>query len=349
MTDINFIPEGEEKKQRKKNAADASVEYTSIDSDGVMPKPERHTEQPRKQKRLNPFTAWRKKQAADAPKRSTETLQPAQQQIHMAPQHQAEDVSLDLVHDDVMRIHESKVPATPVKEQPQSPPPPMAPQAVHAPVQKKRPVAEKPSAQQHIPSDTDRPGKRMGVNLVPEEHTSMLHWSAKKTLLLIAVGSVAVFVVIYVGMRIYRSRLAADLASVEQQVTAANETIVQFADVRTDADALNDDLEALSEVLDAHVYWTPFFAYIEERTLPTVYYKGMSGSALTGRFVFDMVAKDYANLDAQVGVLENDSGVVSVEVTSATQTFSGDVAGPVSTVMTVEFDMAVFHYPSIVE
>lgn len=217
------------------------------------------------------------------------------------------------------------------------------------------------------PDMLSEPIVNLGVNLIPGQaaaEPSAIQVQLRK-LLIVAVCAVVVLAAAYVGVRAYRMKVAQKTIAVQEQIADTEKQIAQYSAVQQQAKTLNEQLEAAAEVMDAHIYWTPFFEKVlEPMTLPTVYYQNMSGSVLTGVFTLDTVAPEYEHIDAQLKLFQQSPYVRSATATSTVRvqpavqeekaSTSGEAtqeepapstsAFKLQSVITVEFDPALFHF-----
>ncbi len=177
----------------------------------------------------------------------------------------------------------------------------------------------------------------LNVNLIPNALLQELKQRNRlQDLVLISFGGIAVIFLLFGVMKYYQRQLTVDIQDTENRIADIQEQIDSFAEIQAEANAVNEDLKAIQDVLDQHVYWTPFLEFIEAHTLPTVYYKTMAGSAQTGSFTFDVIALDYAQIDAQVRLFENSPMIESISVTSASEFIGATVTDDNESVVTEE-------------
>lgn len=195
------------------------------------------------------------------------------------------------------------------------------------------------------------------VNLIPTDVLAELQTrNYLRELLYVAIAGVMIVLIIFAALNVYQRKIATDTAVLETQIQEFDREIAGYIGLQTEVTDLSQRLASVQQVLNAHVYWTPFLRTLEQLTLSTVYYQSMSGTAETGNFVFEAYAKTYRDIDAQVRVLRQSPVVRSVTVNSAatTQTTSDTTetttetegAEAVAFDLTVEFDPTLFQYPN---
>lgn len=199
----------------------------------------------------------------------------------------------------------------------------------------------------------------LDVNLIPDEILDQLRArNYLRELVYVAVAALMIVLIVFAAMNIYQRKLATDTATIEAQIQEFDREIAGYISLQTEISTLSGRLSSLHSVLDSHVYWSPFMEKLEELTVSTVYYTSMSGSANTGQFSFNAIARSYSDLDAQVRVMRQSPYVKAVQVTSAAATQETVSEGEeesaedeetiptVSFILTVEFDPALFEYAS---
>lgn len=206
--------------------------------------------------------------------------------------------------------------------------------------------------------------RSVDVNLIPHAVLEGLKSRNRIQDLLFVAAGAAVAVFIGFGlMKWYQGQLNVDIRDTEQQIAQVEARINSYDSLQASASDLQDELTGLDEVLNQHIYWTPFLEYLEASTLPTVYYRSMSGSAKTGSFTFNAVALDYSQIDPQARLLRESALVDGVNISAASQYTEsrgpettaelspGSVAGSsspeqtyVSFSMTVQFSPLLFRH-----
>ncbi len=86
-------------------------------------------------------------------------------------------------------------------------------------------------------------------------------------------------------------------------------------------------LNSADELIDSHIYWSNFFEFLEDKTLPVVYFQGFSGD-LSGEYSLSAQAKDMEAVEAQVDSFLESEYVEDAWVESVTLQASetGDLA-----------------------
>jgi hypothetical protein len=219
----------------------------------------------------------------------------------------------------------------------ESAPPPPAP-AASAPVSKKKSDDAAPSA-----------FSSLRVSLMPSDLEGAARPNLGWRLLVFTVVVVAETAVIgglyyltsqtVTAATAKRDAVLADIDSADKSVASRQATIADAADYAYQvADA--------GATLDAHLYWTDFFAFLEKRTLPDVTYANFSGDAGSGTVTLEADATSYRDAAEQIVALREDPSVISVlsDAAAAKVDEKGNVLG-VSFTMVVKCKPEVWMMP----
>ncbi len=112
------------------------------------------------------------------------------------------------------------------------------------------------------------------------------------------------------GVVAERAKLAADIQRLDKE-TAGIETAA------APAVAYAYQVRAAGDILDKHVYWSPFFAFLEKSTLPSVKYLNFAGDATTGTVTVDCIAGTYHDVAEQIVSLRESPMILDVRSNSA--------------------------------
>lgn len=178
-------------------------------------------------------------------------------------------------------------------------------------------------------------GVNLDVNLIPQEaplHPRANLWPLVGAVLGAAVAVSAAFVGF--GLATSQSRAAAQAARDEAAATA--ERLLGQQQTVEEMTRAVQQVRSVAGLLDGHVYWTRYFAWLESVTLPDVYYSGFMGD-VAGTFTLSASARDYVTLAQQLVVLRADPRVLRVSVAEA----SRDSQGWVNFTMSLAVDPSV--------
>lgn len=165
----------------------------------------------------------------------------------------------------------------------------------------------------------------VSLNLLPNAMYKPLHQaSAVFRLFRTATLTVMAGTVLYLAMVCYQAFFVWQTHTVLTELRTLDATILSYRTLQNDINSTSDTLLAIQQLLDEHIYWTQWFAFLEQYTLPTVYYTNFSGSD-TGAMNLDAIAPDYNTIAQQITVFQDRTEVQSVTVSTATAVTSGNV------------------------
>lgn len=155
------------------------------------------------------------------------------------------------------------------------------------------------------------------VNLVPREvapPTPTNVWP----LVGVVGGACALVAATYLTLGYLVNQKQVEAAEVEGKLS----TLVAEAEVRAAAvEGIAGEVESVQAVrtlVANHVRWTKFFRWLEEHTLPDVYFAGFRGD-IGGKFTLVASTKDFVTLSQQILVFQKAPEVLSVNVGEASR------------------------------
>lgn len=162
---------------------------------------------------------------------------------------------------------------------------------------------------------------RAQVNLLPRDvaHHPFAQHHARQ-LVLVALVCAVFIALVDIGLVLYQRRIHADTSSVEDTIIRLDQQIKSYQAMETSARGVSNHLGALHDIVSEHIYWTPLFQLLEERTLENVYYERMLGTATSGLFTFEAVAPNFRTVETQVHAFRTSPSVKSVAVHTASET-----------------------------
>lgn len=125
---------------------------------------------------------------------------------------------------------------------------------------------------------------------------------------------------VYMGMIMYRAYFIYQTKNNQIEITRLENEIATYSTLQTDINAANTTVVAIDDLLNQHVYWTNFFALLEQYTLPNVQYVTFSGN-VEGNVTLQAVTTDFASVSRQVEVFRDaPEFITNVSVSTATRT-----------------------------
>jgi Tfp pilus assembly protein PilN len=217
------------------------------------------------------------------------------------------------------------------------PPPPSPPAARPAPkiltgVKPLRPEAAAPAK------------KKFGITLMPTELAAApeIRRTKQMTILMIVILILgAVLGGSYGILRWYEEKVAADLKKVETDLMAANQQIKNLDEKKNQAQILQKQLKVVDKLLDQHLHWTNLFAFLEENTIPDVYFLNLVGAS-DGQITMSAAAKSYKDIAQQIIAFRENERVEKVSITSASASVD-----PEGLIIEVDFDAKLKLKPEI--
>ena len=158
----------------------------------------------------------------------------------------------------------------------------------------------------------------LDVNLIPDDVLVKLEPKSKLQQLALAVGIIAVLVGLIYGYMMYQeSKIEGDIQEVMIEIDSVELELNNLGDIREDALVLKRQIDSVSQLLNSHIYWSQFLAYLEKYTLSNVYYKNLAATK-AGVVTLTASAVDLATLADQYLLFQNASDFVeNVTIESA--------------------------------
>ena len=206
-----------------------------------------------------------------------------------------------------------------------------------APTPAKKMFDEKPANKLHEP---DSVNGFLGpkVNLVPDDVAAQaegIPWGLYGGIVVVVLG---VWVALS-GYAIARAHKAE--AAVQEANARLSQVKAVIKDYETDKNAqlaLQKQFLLVKDLIEGHVYWTPFLQKLEETTIPDVYYIGVSANQ-NGEVTLRAIAKNYSAAARQIRAFERASSFVEkIQVNQVRQELQKDSSLPVPV---IAFDVQI--------
>ena len=260
----------------------------------------------------------------------------------------------------IITVVKPPLPPPPVSVVPPRPLPPTPP----VPVVPPSPVQKKPSAPvlpplppKPLPKQAEKPGKTverpvktLAINLIPEEFARHpeLNLSRKFLVYLLALG-VSAFAVLVVGQIIglYQYWIGNEIRQTEQINVQYRAQIDDYQATLTEAQALQQELLTMQQLLGAHRYWTRVFDALQKVTIDEVYFTSFS-SASDGSLELSAHGRDYESVARQLVAFQQATDVIAtVSITGASAILDQDTGqvGEVGFAVSLRLRPEVFFIP----
>lgn len=184
--------------------------------------------------------------------------------------------------------------------------------------------------------------KILEVNLIRDEATVSFDWS-KNILVLVVVLFLAGLVVaeVYYGLQRWQEQEMAQVQVWSDKVAKLDAEASVLKKTASAAVSYKDKSAIFNDLLNNHIYWSNFFAWLEKNTLSSVRYDGFSGG-LGGTYSLSATADTYADISWQVKAFLNDPLVESAIVTSAAPVKSETKTGRIGFSIVLKVKPSIF-------
>ncbi|MGB0757694.1 MAG: PilN domain-containing protein [Patescibacteria group bacterium] len=160
-------------------------------------------------------------------------------------------------------------------------------------------------------------GDEVGVNLIPKELQSAEESKdVLKLVILFGLFSVAIVGAALVALTIfgatnkqYITNLQEEVAQYEQEIQASQSDITKLAE-------FTEQTQKVSEILNGREKWSLVFDFLEDETLPEVYYDSMS-IGTNDTVTLDVYARSYFDLARQYRIFQEHESVSGLEMNAA--------------------------------
>ena len=192
--------------------------------------------------------------------------------------------------------------------------------------------------------------KTLAINLIPEEFARHpeLNLSRKFLVYLLALG-VSAFAVLVVGQIIglYQYWIGNEIRQTEQINVQYRAQIDDYQATLTEAQALQQELLTMQQLLGAHRYWTRVFDALQKVTIDEVYFTSFS-SASDGSLELSAHGRDYESVARQLVAFQQATDVIAtVSITGASAILDQDTCqvGEVGFAASLRLRPEVFFIP----
>lgn len=163
------------------------------------------------------------------------------------------------------------------------------------------------------PKDKWRAPIVLETNLIRDEVTTFFEWSKYLKKL-----AVYLFACLLLMSGLYGALLYYERSSNKQgedmvaQIEAVKGSIKDLEEKRKEADSFREKMDVVNKLLENHIYWTKFFAFLEANILPNVSLgEGFSGDS-SGKYTLSASTDNFTSLSEQVRVFRENENVDSV-------------------------------------
>jgi len=166
--------------------------------------------------------------------------------------------------------------------------------------------------------ESEQPQKdQFDVNLIPEELVAEV--DTKKiirALILASVLGILCTAAAYLGTDLYRLRQQRNVQGVQEEIDKVNQSINGKSDDLKILLRYKQIYENVGQLLDAHLYWSNFFDFLEQTVVADVYYDNIDAD-INGLVTINARAKSYTAIAQQYKALEEAPEVITVNIDRA--------------------------------
>jgi hypothetical protein len=156
---------------------------------------------------------------------------------------------------------------------------------------------------------------------------------------------------LYGGLVYWESRIDKRADDLAQEVDRLNQVIAAKEGKVDQTGRVQEKTDVVAGLLDRHIYWTRFFSFLEENTLPEVYYSNDFSGNTDGSYSLSAVTDNYSSIAEQVALFNARDEVIKAQVASgdlSVEVASQDEAGSrVERTETVSFTLSLEINPSV--
>jgi len=158
----------------------------------------------------------------------------------------------------------------------------------------------------------------LDVNLIPDKLIAGLSPITKiRRIIWAGIASLVFILIISAGILAYQTYLINQVISTQREIKNVEDEIITYVPWQKDAVAFNQQIDGITKLLDRHIYWTEFFSFLEQNTLPNVHYANLSVDT-SGVFTLAATAPDYGTVSKQIAVFKQSDIITKVSVVGAT-------------------------------
>jgi hypothetical protein len=193
--------------------------------------------------------------------------------------------------------------------------------------------------------------KILEVNLIKDEMREGFDLAKHGKTLLFALFVSALFILeIYLGLNWWSAYEEKRLAETEDRFNAVSQEIREMKNKSDQIIAFRQRVELADALLNRHIYWSNFFTWLEQNTLSSVSYDGLSGKN-DGQYNLNASTRAFRDVSWQARLFLDDPMVSSVKIDegSGERDFSNinnnDSGDNISFSIDLKIDPKIFNSP----
>jgi Tfp pilus assembly protein PilN len=114
-----------------------------------------------------------------------------------------------------------------------------------------------------------------------------------------------------------KQRIITEQNKQKEEIAKVEAKILDFTELNKDISNLGQEIKLVQDALNRHIYWTNFFALLEEYTVSDVYYSGLAVGT-NGGLTLSATTKSYDSVAKQLKVLNSNEAKEFVNIASIT-------------------------------
>jgi hypothetical protein len=181
------------------------------------------------------------------------------------------------------------------------------------------------------------------TNLIKDELASFFNW--RKGLLILSLNVIFALLIIagsYKGLILWGEKKTERTKEFFRKIEELNEKIKPLEEDAKMIIALQKKIKVASDLVDKHIYWTNFFKFLEDNTVPDVYFFSFSGDN-GGSYTFSAQASSFKAIADQVQILRSNEYVEQVKVSGGkVKVGSGEEESSVSFKLELSVNPSIF-------
>ncbi|PIR92850.1 hypothetical protein COT99_03945 [Candidatus Falkowbacteria bacterium CG10_big_fil_rev_8_21_14_0_10_43_10] len=165
-----------------------------------------------------------------------------------------------------------------------------------------------------VPAKAEPPFNRrrfniLGTNLIKGQEFQFFNWSRAVRINIISILVSLLIIGGVWGYLNWLSRQDSGISENDRKILAKEKELQDLKKEVEKFNRLKDKVREAKDLFNKHIYWTNFFSYLENSTLPGVYYESFSGD-LTGKYILPVIAKDFKTFITQLQAFQEDKNYI---------------------------------------
>ncbi len=152
-----------------------------------------------------------------------------------------------------------------------------------------------------------------GLQLLPEIRRKIdIRTPGQNKLLFFSLGFLVLLFALYGGLLIYKNSLSNDLAGVEQQLAALEQSRNKSEEM--ELLRLKDQLGIIKPLIESHIIWSEGLTRIQNLVNPQVQFDSLNANVSKGEYSFKALAASYAAIAKQIAAFYGDEAITDVNL-----------------------------------